>query len=213
MLTPTHHTEIVGGSGVSEQIAVLNFWTITDPVEVDKLLNRSNRGGKNSAQLVPGWAVAGVDPTTGKRWLQGVQFKPDSPPTDREGKPQKYLSASGRETQPLFLDTGDAGYWQRVLADPTIPIIITEGAKKSGCLLTLGYAAISLPGVWNGQKQGRLKPLIQQICAVGRQVGMGFDADLMEKRGVRQALDKSGQMLTNAGCVVLVMLGQPVQRH
>ena len=43
------------------------------------------------------------------------------------------------------------GFWAWVMAHPEIPVILTEGEKKGGCLLTLGFVAIALPGIWNGR--------------------------------------------------------------
>jgi hypothetical protein len=204
ILCATHYTEIVDGSGVSPKIAELNFRTIDDPREVDELLNRNADRRWQHSDLVPGWAVVGVDPATGESWHQGAQFKPDTP-IEIDGRPQKYLSASGYETQPLFLDTGDVGHWPGVLANPTTPIVITEGAKKAGCLLTLGYAAVSLPGVWNAQIKGRLKTAIKKLCCTGRRVYLAFDSDQVTKPGVRAALDRLGRLLTAEGCVLSVV--------
>ena len=153
-LNPRHWEEIVIGSGVSETIAQLNFWTITDPREVDQLLGLNvNQRQKHSNQLAPGWAVAGVDPDTGERSFRGVQYKSDALLTTVDGKPIKYRSSTGEPTYPTFLDTGDPDYWSRVRRDPIIPVTLAEGVKKSGGLLTLDHAAISIPGVWNGQKK------------------------------------------------------------
>ncbi|WP_375497235.1 plasmid replication protein, CyRepA1 family [uncultured Nostoc sp.] len=47
-------------------------------------------------------------------------------------------------------DQGEAlGFWAWVMAHPVIPVYLTEGEKKAACLLTLGYVAIALPGIWN----------------------------------------------------------------
>ncbi|OWY60304.1 hypothetical protein B7486_69890, partial [cyanobacterium TDX16] len=43
-------------------------------------------------------------------------------------------------------------FWQWVLSHPEIPIVLVEGAKKAGCLLSLGYVAIALPGIFNGRR-------------------------------------------------------------
>lgn len=205
-LSPTHWDEIVNGSGVSEAIATLNFWTITDPSEADELLNRNaKKRWQHSGNLVPAWAVAGIDPKTGERWLQGVQLKPDTP-VELDGKPQKYLSASGHETAPLFLDNGELDYWQKVLGDRTTPVIVTEGSKKAACLLTLQHAAISLPGVWNAQLKGRLKTSIKQFCGIGRRVYLCFDSDQTTNPKVQQALDRLGRLLSVEGCVVSVVV-------
>lgn len=49
-------------------------------------------------------------------------------------------------------EEGEAlGFWAWVVAHREIPIILTEGEKKAGCLLTLGFVAIGLPGIWNGR--------------------------------------------------------------
>ncbi|MHC5779832.1 DUF3854 domain-containing protein [Nostoc sp.] len=43
------------------------------------------------------------------------------------------------------------GFWAWLMAHPEIPVCLTEGEKKAACLLTLGYVAIALPGIWNGR--------------------------------------------------------------
>jgi putative DNA primase/helicase len=205
-LQESHWREIVAESGVSETIATLNFWSITDPSKADSLLNRNNKKRwQHSDELVPAWAVAGIDPETSERWDQGLQLKPDISPLNKDGKPQKYLGASGYESTPLFLDTGDSGYWSNVLGDRSIPILITEGAKKAGCLLSLGYAAVSLPGVWNAQLKGRLKTAIKKLCGVGRTIYLVFDSDQVTKPDVQRALDRLGRLLAAEGCVVSVV--------
>ena len=42
------------------------------------------------------------------------------------------------------------GFWDWV-RDNNIPVKNAEGTKKAGCLMLLGYAAISLNGIWMGQ--------------------------------------------------------------
>ena len=45
------------------------------------------------------------------------------------------------------------GFWAWVIANPKIPVLITEGAKKAGAIMSAGYVAIALPGVFNGYRQ------------------------------------------------------------
>ncbi len=206
MLAPNHQQEIVEGSVVSQAIADLNFWSVTDSSEADKLLNRNNdKCWQHSDNLIPAWAVSGLDPQTEELWLQGVQLKPDTPVQDQDGKTQKYFTASGYETAPLFLDNGQPGYWPEVLSDHSIPLLITEGAKKAGCLLSMGYAAVSIPGVWNGQVRGRLKDSIQQFSGLGRKIYLCFDSDQVSNPKVQKALDRLGRLLAAEGCVVFVV--------
>lgn len=211
-----HRQELVD-SGISPAIADLNFWTVEDPEEVDRILSRNaSRRWKHSEDLVPGWAVAGVDPETGERNLLGAQFKPDNPQPQLgdDGKPKlnpdgtpkvrKYESASGYPAEPLFLDIGEDGYWSRILSDSSIPLLITEGAKKQAAGLSHGFTSVSIPGVACGQKLGRLKPNIEKFCGLGRTVYLAFDSDLHDNPNVRKALDKLGRLIAACGAVVKI---------
>jgi len=204
-LTPEHLAEWTEGSGVSEKIAQLNVRSISDPHEIKRLLNYKPKERWQQWRYGAGWWVSGVDPETGEPIEQGGQFKPDTPiPRFENGAPKlksdgtpetrKYCSASDYEAQPLFLDTGNALYWRSVVDDASIPIVITEGAKKAGAGLTAEVATISIPGVTTGQIKGRLKQTLKRFCRVGRQVYLAFDADLLTKPQVRSALDKLGRL-------------------
>ncbi len=206
-LNPRHYQEIVEGSGVSPEIAGLNFWTAEDPRDLDGLLGRNlNRKWQHSNELVPAWVGSGVDPETGEPWGQGAQVKPDVSPLNKDGKPQKYLGATGEKTQPLFLDTGKTDFWPGVIADKTIPIYLTEGPKKGAALLTVGRAGISVPGVWTAQHKGILKPLLTLFCVPGRVVVLTFDADWRTNPQVFQALDRLGRLVAATGAVVKVAI-------
>jgi hypothetical protein len=97
-------------------------------------------------------------------WICGERAKPTSGPLLETGK---YLSAKGVPSKLTFLRvplhiwlrvserygvkiTGD-NFWEWV-RDNNIPIVLTEGEKKAGCLLTLGFAGISVPGIWNARR-------------------------------------------------------------
>jgi putative DNA primase/helicase len=104
----------------------------------------------------------------------GVSVKPDSPRKGAEGKVIKYESPRGAGNQQLFVprisvriadeiakklgavrerakqlppEAEDKEFWKWFLSTG-FPIIITEGAKKSASLVSAGYAAIALNGVW-----------------------------------------------------------------
>jgi hypothetical protein len=55
-------------------------------------------------------------------------------------------------------------FWQWVKDNPTVPILITEGAKKTASLLSHGYVAVGLPGIYSGyrSKDGEGNPLIKK---------------------------------------------------
>lgn len=205
-INPKHWDEWIA-SAVDPEIISRNVWTIEDPRDVDQLLNRNNkRKWKHSEELVPGWAVAGVDPKTGERTFKGVQFKPDKAPIDPETqKPRKYINPTKVTVGPLFLEMEDPEYWQKLLMDFTSPIIITEGAKKAGAVLSKGFPCISVPGVTTGGKHGRLRPELELYCKYGRRIYLAFDRDILKKRPVQQALHNLGRMIAGNGAMVYVL--------
>ena len=118
----------------------------------------------------------------------------------------------------LELDEEDKGFWAWVLADPSIPLTITEGAKKAGSLLTAGYVAIALPGVWNGYRKNKDKlgnkvglpyliPQLEAFAHGGREFNFAFDHDIKPTtvQSVRKAITQTGNLLVQKGCQVNVI--------
>ncbi|HYW21548.1 MAG TPA: VapE domain-containing protein [Nodularia sp. (in: cyanobacteria)] len=205
LLSENHYQEWVNSS-VSDSIIRLNLRTISDPRELDKILGRNTkRRWKHSEELVPAWVASGIDPLTDEPTLQGAQVKPDTPRLDENGKPLKYESASGMETAPLFLRTGLENYWSLVLSNKTQKIIITEGAKKAGAGLSIGYATISIPGVSSCRKNGRLHSMIEPFASLGRTFYLCFDNDLLTKQSVRNGLLSLSSKLAKNGSNIMVI--------
>lgn len=201
------HIEEWQASAVELDIIDRNVWSIEDARELDQLLNRNtDRRWKHSEDLVPGWAVAGVSPKTGERTFKGAQYKPDKPPIDPDTKKaRKYLNPAKLAASPLFLEMADPDYWSKLLLDVTSPIVLTEGAKKAGALLSQGIPCISIPGVTTGGKLGRLRPELEMYCRYGRTIYLAFDRDIITKRQVRNALHNLGRMIAVKGAVVHVL--------
>lgn len=189
-----------------------------------------------------GWFCSGIDPLTGADSEWGC-FKPDHPRLDPDkGKPIKYEHPPKLPTElfclklppaiatkivskysPLlecsWLDAQDNGveFWQWVKAHPTISIVITEGAKKAASLLSQGYAAIALPGIYSGYRakdeQGNpllnpyLIPQLEVFCQPGREFVFCFDQDKKPKTitQVRTAISRTGRLLKEKGCKVSVI--------
>jgi hypothetical protein len=135
------------------------------------------------------------------------QWKPDQarPRADKPGRSIKY------EAPPAFPDGGglllprvpdrcwrlicerhglpfpDAptrvgGFWLWALATPSLPVTIAEGWKKALALVTVGRAAVALPGVQMGRRVGadgseRLIAALQALAAPGRPWLIVFDAE------------------------------------
>ena len=190
-----------------------------------------------------GWWCAGIDPLQpGKTMLWGC-FKPDRPRIDANGKTIKYEHPPKTPTRAFFLKVPDRlwqeiadrwriplpcslsaspsdlglEFWQWVLAHPELPIVVTEGAKKAGALLTAGYVAIALPGIFNGRRvkrdeQGRLwqEQLIPELAAMtagNRPVYFCFDFEMKPKtlKQVNLAIHKTGKLMEQVGCWVQVI--------
>lgn len=137
---------------------------------------------------------------------------------EKQGLKDDYLVRLGGNS----LDSEDQGFWQWVLDNPSIPLLITEGAKKAGSLLTAGYAAIALPGIYSGYRQEkdpwgnviglpRLIPQLEAFCQNGREITFFFDQDTKPKtvKNVRTAIERTGKLLGYKGCKVSVARWSP----
>jgi hypothetical protein len=163
-------------------------------------------------------------------------WKPDQPRLSRDGKRIKYEHrpkaptglllpqvsrrvwelVAERHSLPMPADCS-GGFWAWVLATPELPIVITEGAKKTLCLLGLGFAAIGLPGVHNGRRvpvvdserkpdQAHLIPELEALARNGRRFVICFDRDAKASTALK--VDKAavllGHLLEAAGCEATV---------
>ncbi|MFM7713157.1 MAG: DUF3854 domain-containing protein, partial [Microcystis sp.] len=83
-------------------------------------------------------------------------------------------------------------FWAWVIENPSIALLITEGAKKAGALLSAGYLPIALPGIFNGFRQEKdswgnaiglpyLIPQLEAFCQSGREIVFAFDQDKKPK--------------------------------
>jgi len=106
-------------------------------------------------------------------------------------------------------------FWQWLEQHPEIPIVFSEGGKKSLCLLSRGYIAISLYGVTGGYRSkdalgNPITPyLIEDVkffAKPGREIILAFDQDEKpETRSkVNRALSRFGGLLVQQGCSVRV---------
>jgi hypothetical protein len=116
----------------------------------------------------------------------------------------------------VITESGKAlGFWAWVIDNPEIPLLITEGAKKAGALITASYVAIALPGIYNGYRQKKddygnkigLPTLIPQLKAFAqkeREIIFCFDNDFKPKtiKNVRSAIALTGRLFIKEGCRV-----------
>jgi hypothetical protein len=197
-----------------------------------------------------GWLAQGFDLITGERSLFGC-YKPDSPRWDYEkNKPIKYEHPKGmssgifvpaipktragdiifRYGEDLFCDwlaflekyDGDEDFaiWE-FAKSYAIALHITEGYKKAASLISQGFLAVALPGIWNwidkdaekyvafDGKTKRKKELTKQISPltkIKREVCLWFDEDtkLTTIQNVNRAQTCLGKALSKEGCKVSI---------
>lgn len=210
-LLPQHLADL-RNSGLSDaQIAACGFRSETDAAEIARLL-----GGRNTAKsatrygpclVIPYFAPDGAP-------MGYSRLKPDKPRPDRKqsAKVVKYESPVGKPNRAFFPPGTRAA-----LADPSVPLIVTEGEKKGAAADQHGFACVALSGVWAWQlkrpkdAQGRgsgPRKLLPDLAAVawrGRAVYIVFDSDLADKPEVQWAEWHLAEALREAGAVVRVV--------
>ncbi len=121
------------------------------------------------------------------------------------------------------LELNEDNLWQMVRDNPRIPIVITEGAKKTWASFSQGVITIGIPGVnalyqandENGDRlpQRRLNPDILPFAVSGREFVFAFDQDarLSSVINVRRDLVRTIELLEERGCVCKVTDWEPEQ--
>jgi predicted P-loop ATPase len=171
-----------------------------------------------------GWWCSGVNLFTGEESEWGC-YKPDTPRIDpKKAKPIKYEHPPKVSTQVFALkvptstweqiaekwglDKEGDNFWKWVISKHQLPLIVTEGAKKAGALLSAGYPAIALPGIRTGYRlDGEDTELIPELALFSqkwRQITLAFDTDKKYQtvQDVNKAIEKMGELFSKKGCEV-----------
>ncbi|MEE3716262.1 DUF3854 domain-containing protein [Tumidithrix elongata RA019] len=228
-LSPAHLKE---WESTDPEIVKLNVQTVTDERTIAHLLGWKTGRWKSGWKNGGGWVVWG-DSLGRDTQHAGLQFKPDKPRVINIGEKEKTLKyesplKANKEAapEPLFLRVSDRiwesiarrwqvpilpddlakGFWSWVKQNTQLPILITEGAKKAGAALTHDFICISIPGVSNGQFEGRINPLLKDFVTTGRSIYLAFDSDLHIKREVRHELDRLSRLIARKGAVPEILI-------
>ncbi|MBD2731606.1 DUF3854 domain-containing protein, partial [Nostoc sp. FACHB-892] len=193
--------------------------------------------------LLGGTWIQSLDPFNNWQAMEWGRIKPNFPRIDWEkGKPVKYESPPKTPNRVTYFDVANPIwdkvakrylikryhsllalrlldqlnpliFWEWVKQHPEIPIILCEGEKKAACLLSLGFVAIALPGIWNGRvgKQDfdeRLHPDLVPMAQAGRKFIILFDYETSSKTrwSVFQATVRTAKAIESAGCFCEVAL-------
>ncbi len=112
----------------------------------------------------------------------------------------------------IVTDDGHAiGFWAWVKDHPQIPIILCEGEKKAAALLSRGFVAIGLPGIWGGRVGHKncnetLHPDLVPMATGGRKFVILFDYEtkLKTRWHIYQAIIRTGKTIQALKCDVEV---------
>jgi hypothetical protein len=185
-----------------------------------------------------GWRVTGLDPRNDWDRMEWGQIKPKTPRLNEKGQEIKYESEVGEATRAIYLDVPDyiadrvfaqagvsptpehrsVGFWPCVIAY-RLGVVVTEGAKKAGAVLTAGFPAVALPGIWNGRRVDREGKIIYgetlipdlECISDGRRIVWCFDRDEKPKtrRAVASAIRATSGLFESAGCECVVARWSP----
>jgi Domain of unknown function (DUF3854) len=188
-----------------------------------------------------GWWCSGINILTGSDSLWGC-FKPNTARTDESNSkaikyehppkvdteifalriPPRIWELIGRRYDVALPENYQSlpygAFWRWVKENTQIPVIICEGAKKAAALLSCGYVAIGVPGIWGGRRQPKdeygensgapyLIPQLAVFAQPGRRIYFCFDVDTKRTtvRSVNSAIAKTAKLLSLRGCQVKVM--------
>lgn len=181
-----------------------------------------------------GWWCSGLDPLADWAPMTWGCFKADQPRWDTErNRARKYEHPIRVAARSFWLRVpavvaktvarrwglalpavvaadvdGSAGaFWRWWAAEPRLPLLLTEGAKKAAALLSAGIPAVALPGIWNGcpRDPNTNRPaLLADLAGVplaGRCCWVLFDWSESKQgsRDVAKASRRLGRLLAAAG--------------
>jgi hypothetical protein len=187
----SHHAKLLSESGITPEIAAARgYRTVTEKKNLEEL-GFGVKQRRVPALLIPIHNVRGE--------VALHQLRPDEPRRDKGGKALKYETPAGAS---MSLDVPPIVRQQ--LDDPSVPLFITEGARKADAAASVGLCCVSLLGVWNfrgkNDKGGKVVlPDLEYIAFNARPTYICFDSDVMEKTEVSAALSRLGMLVSSRG--------------
>ncbi|MGO9156778.1 DUF3854 domain-containing protein [Mycobacterium sp.] len=188
-----HHLTMLAASGITPEFAELRgYETIRDPRRLAEL-GIAKAGQRTQGLLIPQHSARGD--------VWGHAYRPDHP-RERNGKPAKY-EMPYRQANHIDVPVGVGP----TLADPSKPLMITEGSKKADCAALRGVYCVSINGVagWRGTNAAGGKTAVadfNDIALNGRDVVLAFDGDVARKPPVQAELCKLAEYLKFKGARV-----------
>ncbi len=220
-LDPKHLADLESSGLNSETIKAAGLYSVCGGNRISEILgnylDHKTAGRMGSCLAFPYFDALGVpmEYTNGKGESHPfIRLKPDKPRKDTSEKKRtrKYESPLGG-TSRIYIPSGT----RSALQDASIPLLITEGEKKTLCADQNGLPCIGLAGVWcfavkrndvdiRGKKIGprELIPDLDSILWAGRTVTIAFDSDASTKIEVQWACWHLSELLREQGATILI---------
>ncbi len=189
MISPDHVVMLTASAITPEHAELRRYETITDPAKL-RALKFVPAGCRVPGLLIPLLRIDGI--------CWGHQYRPDSPRI-LKGKITKYENPKGQRNG-LDVPPGVAP----MLADPTKPLMITEGIRKADAGACAGLCIVGLTGVWNwlctNEFGGKTAlPEFRDIAFNDRDVVVAFDSDMARNMDVAHAARELGAYCATRG--------------
>lgn len=207
ILSDAHRQHLYTSGLTDETIAMARIQTVDDPEELARLARWKAWPGKlGSAITFPVFVP-------GRRDALFMRLRPDRP----HGA-QKYINPKNTPVHPYF---GPRTLLEGRLNNPSIPIVFTEGEKKTLALDQMGYAAVGATGVdcfhdtaWKkASGEWILHPSIRENTAFdnSRRILIAYDSDAEQKPQVMEAAQKLAWLLKQCGAAETSFVRIPVE--
>ncbi len=132
-----------------------------------------------------------------------VRFKLFPPYQDKRNHTVKYLQPKKTPPRLYVLPTVEA-----ILTNPTVPLAVAEGEKKTAALVQAGVMAVGVSGVWawsESDTHGLIAEL-NRIAWAKRKIEFYFDSDIWHRTGLLQAVYAFGNELKDRGADINVVM-------
>jgi Protein of unknown function (DUF3631)/Domain of unknown function (DUF3854) len=195
------HVEYLTARGVTPDVASERGYRSADTKTQLKSI-----GFGESQRMVPGLVIPTHDVVSSNGECSGYQYRPDVPRAP-DGRVVKFETPRNAK---LSLDVPPRV--RQHLANPDVPLWITEGAVKADAAASAGLACVALFGVygWRAKSDFGGTQVIPQLewlhLKDRRRVYLAFDSDVMLKLQVHDALSRLYGVLEHRGADVAVVL-------
>ena len=180
------HVEHLLGSAISREIIAERGYRTVHEEDAKVLASYGVPAwARQNSDCFPGILIPMYSPA-GER--TSCQYRPDSPVTDTKGKLRRYVSQGGRASV-LDVHPRNVG----AMADPRVPLWITEGVKKADALTSAGPCVVALAGVFNWRSSHGTLGDWEDVMLKGREVIVCFDSDTRDNPQIASAMGRLGK--------------------